>query len=539
LLNVTSRIEVGPNPWSVVSAGGSIWVGNDLGVARVDPGTNQVAATVPLGGIGDVAADGDDVWVASYTMDQVGRVDLATNTVPDPVHVEGPSGLAIGGGAVWVVSPVAGSLTRIDPTSGTIVATIAIAEPAPGLGGHAVPLGGSVAIGAGGVWATAQNSGQVVRVDIITNEVVATFEAGPYPSMAFADGAVWVSRDDEQTLRRIDPATNEIVATIPLGATPYAVSAVDGTVWVTGDGMMAKIDTSTNTVSERLLATDGIYTGLAIEGADLWVARLATISSIGSYDPDVELVRAELGSTSSLPVQVIRGVPYTKPVPCHGAPYGACTLEADVYSRAGATHQPVIVLAHGGTCAGGCRDYLSQLASALSLEGVVVFNVDYRAVWPPTGGRATRADQDLACAIRFARANADLFGGDPGRITLVGHSAGGTFGSTVALGGDHFKGGCLAKGSGSPDAFVGLSGSPAPDVASFVGENRDLTFRYVVGSAEESRLIDKMREFVRTLKGAGYDATFTLVEGADHFSLYTPGSASPTLKIISEVSRSS
>ena len=161
--NVTARIQVGPEPWTVVSAAGSIWVGNDLGVARVDPATNLVEATVPIGGVGDVAYGDGSVWVESYSADAVGQVDLATNTVPHTIHVDGPSGIAIGEGAVWVASPVQGTITRIDPSNAATVATIEIATPAQVLAGLAVPGAGSIAIGGGAVWATVQNAGKVVR----------------------------------------------------------------------------------------------------------------------------------------------------------------------------------------------------------------------------------------------------------------------------------------------------------------------------------------------------------------------------------------
>ena len=407
--NVTARIQVGPEPWTVVSAAGSIWVGNDLGVARVDPATNLVEATVPIGGVGDVAYGDGSVWVESYSADAVGQVDLATNTVPHTIHVDGPSGIAIGEGAVWVASPVQGTITRIDPSNAATVATIEIATPAPGLAGLAVPGAGSIAIGGGAVWATVQNAGKVVRIDPATNQIVATLNAGSYPSVAFADGSLWVGRDDDQTLRRIDPATNRVVATIKLHATPFEISATQDGLWVTGDGLVAGIDTSEDSIAPRIQAADGIYSGVAFLDGDIWLGRLATQSTVGSYEPDAHVFRVSPGTSAPLPVQITTGVPYTKSVACgrYDSPSGTCSLQTDVYSRAGGVHEPVIVLAHGGWCSRGCRPYLAQLANALSLQGAVVFNVDVRQ-----GSQPTDTYHDLACAVRFARATAALYGGD-------------------------------------------------------------------------------------------------------------------------------
>ena len=67
------------------------------------------------------------------------------------------------------------------------------------------------------------------------------------------------------------------------------------------------------------------------------------------------------------------------------------------------------------------------------------------------------AFQDVACAIRYARATAPKYRG-AGSLTLVGHSLGGWVGSVVALDSTEFEGGCLYGGSGRPDAFVGLAG---------------------------------------------------------------------------------
>jgi virginiamycin B lyase len=543
LPNVVARIEVGADPWSVVPADGSIWVGSDLGVARIDPMTNEVEATVPIGAIGDVAVADGRVWVSSFTANEVGEVDVVTNTVPHPVHVDGPSRIVVGEDAVWAVSPVQGTVTRIDPATNTIVATIVVAEPAPGLNGLIVPGAGSLAVGDGAVWAAMGNYGRIARIDPSTNRVVARIRVGSFlPIVAFVDDALWVMSEDDQSLRRIDPVTGRVVATIPLHATPFLLSVTEGTLWVSGDRLVAEVDTSTNSISRRVLAMEGFYGGLASDGGDLWVARLGWTSTIGAYEPDSRVLRMDMGSASSLPVQVTQGVPYTQGVPCgrrYVSPFGACTFRTDVYSTAGADSEPIIILAHGGPCVPGCPEYLAQQASALSLEGTVVFNVDYRQ--EKLRGKIVTNNasyHDLACAIRFARANATQYGGDPERVTLVGQSFGSIIGPTVALGGNDFKGGCLAKGRGAPDAFVGLSGAPAPGTSSYIGRNPYLAFRYIAGSAD-SLDFDKMRAFVRDLRKAGYDATYTLVEGAGHNDLFTPGSASPAFRIILDVARRS
>ncbi|HZD05072.1 MAG TPA: hypothetical protein VE173_09140, partial [Longimicrobiales bacterium] len=94
---------------------------------------------------------------------------------------------------------------------------------------------------------------------------------------------------------------------------------------------------------------------------------------------------------------------------------------------------PVAVMIHG---AGGSR--LDQWARAVASKGVVAY-VPY---WPDDSpwhsAKGFRADmtptiEQLACAVRFARAEAERYGGDPSNLTLLGHSAGANFASVIAF----------------------------------------------------------------------------------------------------------
>ena len=68
-----------------------------------------------------------------------------------------------------------------------------------------------------------------------------------------------------------------------------------------------------------------------------------------------------------------------------------------------------------------------------------MFNADYRGVRPVSKGFPESID-DVACAIRFARANTAKYGGDPDHIVLVGHSMGGYVGMMVSVAGNRFAG---------------------------------------------------------------------------------------------------
>ena len=118
-------------------------------LTRIDPRTNQIAGTIPVGeSASDLAIGAGGVWVTVPLEDRVKRIDPVSNVIADTVRVPGgPTGAAAGAGAVWVTSPRAGSVTRIDPGSARVTRTIRV--------GHS-PQG--IAIVGGDLWVAMQAS---------------------------------------------------------------------------------------------------------------------------------------------------------------------------------------------------------------------------------------------------------------------------------------------------------------------------------------------------------------------------------------------
>jgi len=88
----------------------------------------------------------------------------------------------------------------------------------------------------------------------------------------------------------------------------------------------------------------------------------------------------------------------------------------------GSRGRPAVVLVHGGGWHAGTRGHTPLWDAWLAEKGYVVFDIDYRLAPPP---RWQDAPGDVKCAVGWVRENAARYGVDPGRISLVGHSAGG------------------------------------------------------------------------------------------------------------------
>lgn len=115
-----------------------------------------------------------------------------------------------------------------------------------------------------------------------------------------------------------------------------------------------------------------------------------------------------------------------------GLPYGEADRQRlDVYRplrvRAPA---PVVIFLYGGRWQQGARDQYRLLGDALTRRGMVAVVPDYR-LYPEV--RFPAWVEDAARAVRWTRDHIRRFGGDPGRIFVVGHSAGAHSATLLAL----------------------------------------------------------------------------------------------------------
>jgi acetyl esterase/lipase len=102
----------------------------------------------------------------------------------------------------------------------------------------------------------------------------------------------------------------------------------------------------------------------------------------------------------------------------------------DVFWPAGAVAAPVVIFFYGGAWRSGCKELYRYMGNALARRGYVAVVPDYR-IYP----EVCYPDfiEDGALAVRWAKDNAQKFGGDPDDLFLMGHSAGAHIAAMLAM----------------------------------------------------------------------------------------------------------
>jgi len=108
----------------------------------------------------------------------------------------------------------------------------------------------------------------------------------------------------------------------------------------------------------------------------------------------------------------------------------------DVYAPASACKAPVVVFFYGGNWQTGSRDMYRFLGRTLARAGVIAVIADYRH-YPEV--RFPAFMDDAAAAVAWTRDHAAEFGGDPGKLFLMGHSAGAQIATLLALDGIYLR----------------------------------------------------------------------------------------------------
>jgi acetyl esterase/lipase len=93
----------------------------------------------------------------------------------------------------------------------------------------------------------------------------------------------------------------------------------------------------------------------------------------------------------------------------------------DVYAPAGGKNHPIVVWVHGGGWQRGDKTDVQTKPQAFVEKGFVFVSTNYRFVPAVT---IRQMAGDVAKAVRWSHDHARDYGGDPGTIFIMGHSAG-------------------------------------------------------------------------------------------------------------------
>jgi len=250
---------------------------------------------------------------------------------------------------------------------------------------------------------------------------------------------------------------------------------------------------------------------------------------------------------SRMTVEVTKDIVYTIPLQ-DGV---ASERMLDIYAPEESGPWPIVVFLHGGV--GQNKDDQTVTSKMLAQQGFVVFT----PTWPVSAYASASADhgrgfreiaETLACAVRFAKAQAPYYGGDPTRVVLSGFSAGGGAGATAALLGKKIDSSWTAYASttgGPPSqiscledqtsagvfAFIGIGGYyddltalKEEDAAlwslvsyqALIGRNSDLLIRLIHGEQDDAAHFWRATSFQEALAQNGYDVALISHTGSHY-----------------------
>jgi acetyl esterase/lipase len=210
----------------------------------------------------------------------------------------------------------------------------------------------------------------------------------------------------------------------------------------------------------------------------------------------------------------------------------------DIYRPLGvapAAGWPVVVFFYGGAWNRGEKDEYRFVGEALAARGVLTLIPDYR-LYPEV--RYPEFLRDAALALGYGLAATPRLDGDPRRIFVMGHSAGGYIAAMLAL--DPRWLAAIGHAPAELAGFIGLAGpydflpmtNPEAQPVFFHPEypphTQPLEFagsqapRVFLGAAVNDDLVNPQRNSVglyAKLQAAGVPATLKMYDGVSHITL--------------------
>ncbi|MGE4337540.1 MAG: alpha/beta hydrolase, partial [Pigmentiphaga sp.] len=195
----------------------------------------------------------------------------------------------------------------------------------------------------------------------------------------------------------------------------------------------------------------------------------------------------------------------------------------------------VLLFWHGGAWMSGYKEWMSFMAPAFTASGIVFVSAGYRLA---PEHRFPAGLADCANAVQWAHKNIGQYGGDPGRIIVGGHSAGGHYAALLASNcswtqqagvPEDVIQGCLPL-SGAFDFGPGSGRSVSPIFLGQDEKNKSLasplqrlqpplaSFLVAWGEHDFPHLIQQGQQFAAAVSKAGGRAVTLELPGRTHFS---------------------
>lgn len=219
----------------------------------------------------------------------------------------------------------------------------------------------------------------------------------------------------------------------------------------------------------------------------------------------------------------------------------------DVYRPQRTGTAPVAVFLYGGGWEEGDRGMYRFVGAALAAAGIVTVIPDYR-VYPEV--RFPGFLEDAAAAVLWTRGHASGLDADPGRLVLIGHSAGAHIAGMLAM--DPQWLGAAGVDRTILRGWVGLAGPydfepDTPNRRIIFGPDRQRTqpigFAHpdappaFLGAPQRDAVVDpgNSARLGRRIAEAGGEATVRFYARVDHASIL--GTFSPALRLLAPVFR--
>lgn len=222
------------------------------------------------------------------------------------------------------------------------------------------------------------------------------------------------------------------------------------------------------------------------------------------------------------------------PAPDHQLAYGPDRGQRlDIYAPPQARNLPLLLFFHGGSWISGHLGWLRFMAPVVTAMPAILVAGTYRLAprcrWPA-------AYDDVGAALRFVQDHAAAWGGDPGRIVIGGHSAGGHLAALLTLRTQPAVAACMPVSSSfdlqygsvplesdAGRAYRYLFSERSQDFEAspinYAAGNR-VPFHIVWGEKDLARVSNSSAAMVASLRAHGSTATAHVAPGASHFDTH-------------------